>query len=40
MITIRLPDGSEKQFESNVTAMQVAQSISSGLARNAAGMQN
>ncbi len=35
MITIRLPDGSEKQFESNVTAMQVAQSISSGLARNA-----
>lgn len=35
MITIKLPDGSEKQFEHSVTALEVAQSISSGLARNA-----
>ena len=35
MITIKLPNGSEKQFEHSVTALEVAQSISSGLARNA-----
>ena len=35
MITIKLPDGSEKQFEHSVTVLEVAQSISSGLARNA-----
>lgn len=35
MITIKLPDGSEKQFVHSVTALEVAQSISSGLARNA-----
>ena len=34
MITITLPDGSKKQVESGTTAMEVAQSISEGLARN------
>jgi threonyl-tRNA synthetase len=34
MITITLPDGSKKQLESGTTAMQVAESISAGLARN------
>lgn len=33
MITITLPDGARKQFESGVTAMDVAKSISEGLAR-------
>ncbi|MFC7358255.1 threonine--tRNA ligase [Jejudonia soesokkakensis] len=34
MIAITLPDGSVKQFESGVTPMDVAKSISEGLARN------
>ena len=34
MIGITLPDGSVKQFESGVTPMDVALSISEGLARN------
>ncbi len=34
MITITLPDGAQKQYESNVTPMDVAMSISQGLARN------
>ncbi|MDZ4822012.1 MAG: threonine--tRNA ligase [Flavobacteriales bacterium] len=34
MITITLPDGSSRQVESGTTAMQVATSISEGLARN------
>lgn len=34
MIDITLPDGSTKQFEEGVTPMDVAQSISQGLARN------
>jgi len=34
MINITLPDGSVKQFENNVTPMDVAKSISEGLARN------
>ena len=34
MISVALPDGSIKQVESGTTAMQVAQSISEGLARN------
>ena len=34
MINITLPDGSVRQFESGVTAMDVAMSISEGLARN------
>ncbi len=34
MITITLPDGSARQFESGVTALDVARSISEGLARN------
>ena len=34
MINITLPDGSIKQFESPTTAMEVAKSISEGLARN------
>jgi threonyl-tRNA synthetase len=34
MITITLPDGSARQVEKGTTAMQVAQSISEGLARN------
>lgn len=34
MINITLPDGSVRQYESGVTAMDVAKSISEGLARN------
>jgi len=34
MINITLPDGTVRQYESGVTAMEVAQSISEGLARN------
>lgn len=34
MITITLPDGAQKKFESGVTPMDVAMSISEGLARN------
>ena len=34
MINITLPDGSVRQYESGITSMQVAQSISEGLARN------
>jgi threonyl-tRNA synthetase len=34
MINITLPDGGVRQYESGVTAMQVALSISEGLARN------
>ena len=34
MIKITLPDGSIKEFESGVNAMDVAKSISEGLARN------
>ncbi|GAB4257892.1 MAG: threonine--tRNA ligase [Vicingaceae bacterium] len=34
MINITLPDGSVKQFEKGVTPLEVAQSISEGLARN------
>ncbi|KAF1704920.1 threonine--tRNA ligase [Pseudoxanthomonas suwonensis] len=33
MITITLPDGSQRQFEGPVTVMQVAQSIGAGLAK-------
>ena len=34
MINITLPDGSVKQFDKGSTAMDVAMSISEGLARN------
>ncbi len=34
MITITLPDGATREYESGVTAMEVATSISEGLARN------
>ena len=34
MINITLPDGSIKEFEKNSTPMEVAKSISEGLARN------
>jgi threonyl-tRNA synthetase len=34
MINITLPDGSVRQYESGITSMQIAESISSGLARN------
>ncbi|MEE0976946.1 MAG: TGS domain-containing protein, partial [Bacteroidales bacterium] len=34
MINITLPDGSVKQFEGNITPLDVAKSISEGLARN------
>ena len=34
MINITLPDGSVKQYAPGTTAMEVAQSISEGLARN------
>ena len=34
MINITLPDGSVKEFEAGATAMDVAKSISEGLARN------
>ncbi|TNE72509.1 threonine--tRNA ligase [bacterium] len=35
MITLTLPDGSKREFENGTTGLQVAESISSGLARNA-----
>ncbi|MEO6351460.1 MAG: threonine--tRNA ligase [Oxalobacteraceae bacterium] len=35
MISIRLPDGSQRQFDAPVTVAQVAQSIGSGLAKSA-----
>ena len=34
MITITLPDGSIRQYESGITSHQIALSISEGLARN------
>lgn len=34
MINITLPDGSVRQYDSGITSMQIAQSISEGLARN------
>ncbi len=34
MINIKFPDGSVRQYESGVTPLQIAESISSGLARN------
>lgn len=34
MITITLPDGSTRQYDNGVTSLQIAQSISEGLARN------
>ena len=41
MVTITLPDGSKKEFESAVSIMDIAQSIGSGLARaTLAGMVN
>ena len=39
MINITLPDGSVRQYEKGTTAMQVAQSISEGLARNVLGAE-
>ncbi|MGL4588753.1 MAG: threonine--tRNA ligase [Mycoplasmatales bacterium] len=33
MITITFPDGNKKEFENNISALQVAKSISSGLAK-------
>ena len=34
MINITLPDGSVKQYESGITALEIAKDISEGLARN------
>ena len=34
MINITLPDGSVHQYEAGVTALEIAKSISEGLARN------
>jgi len=34
MINITLPDGSVREYENGITAYQIAQSISEGLARN------
>ena len=34
MITITFPDGNQRSYESGTTAMDVAKSISHGLARN------
>ncbi|MEY2963756.1 MAG: hypothetical protein RL754_1017 [Bacteroidota bacterium] len=34
MITVTFPDGNQRQYESGTTALQVAESISQGLARN------
>ncbi len=39
MIKITLPDGSVKEFEKNTTPMEVAKSISEGLARNVISAQ-
>ena len=33
MVSVRLPDGSQRQFESAVTVAQVAASIGAGLAK-------
>ena len=33
-INIQFPDGNVKQFESGITPLQIAESISAGLARN------
>jgi threonyl-tRNA synthetase len=38
MIRITLPDGSVREFSDGVTGMEIAQSISAGLARNALGI--
>ncbi|MCB9235948.1 MAG: threonine--tRNA ligase [Bacteroidia bacterium] len=35
MVTITLPDSSQRQYDAGVTGMEIAQSISEGLARNA-----
>ena len=37
MINITLPDGAVRQYEKGTNALQVAQSISEGLARNVLG---
>ena len=34
MINITFPDGNVRQYEKGITAMEIAQSISEGLARN------
>ncbi len=34
MINITFPDGNVRQYEAGITALEVAQSISEGLARN------
>ncbi|NBC25000.1 MAG: TGS domain-containing protein, partial [Bacteroidetes bacterium] len=34
MITITFPDGRQQEYEAGTTALEVAQSISEGLARN------
>ena len=34
MITVTFPDGNQKSFDKGITAMDVAKSISNGLARN------
>ena len=39
MITITLPDGSKKEFEQNVTGLDIAASIGSGLAKAALGIK-
>jgi threonyl-tRNA synthetase len=39
MINITLPDGSVRQYEKGTTAMEIAQSISEGLARNVLGAE-
>lgn len=38
-ITITFPDGSKKQFESGITGLQIAESISKGLAREALAVE-
>ena len=38
IITLTLPDGSKREYASGSTGMQVAESISQGLARNAVGI--
>jgi threonyl-tRNA synthetase len=39
MVTITLPDGSIKQFETPPTGLDVARSISEGLARDCVAME-
>jgi threonyl-tRNA synthetase len=34
MITISFPDGNQREYEAGITPMQIAESISQGLARN------